>query len=209
MTGQFIVFEGGEGAGKSTQARMLADHLHDRGIAALLTREPGGTAGAEAIRELLLHPRDDGWSLESETLLFAAARSEHVRKVIRPALHRGEWVVCDRYLDSSRTYQGFAGDVPDDAILSLHEFGSGGLKADHTILLTLASEERERRLRKRDGATEDAISGRGDGYHARVAEGFNRLAYEDSSYIVVDGAGSPQDVHARTVELLEQRWNAG
>ena len=103
--GRFIAFEGGEGMGKSTQARLLADHLRKRGLGVELTREPGGTPGAEAIRTLLLDPPADGWTLEAEALLFAAARADHVARLIRPALGAGNWVVCDRFIDSSRAYQ--------------------------------------------------------------------------------------------------------
>src|SRR5918993_6119737 len=100
--GRFIAFEGGEGAGKSTQAGLLAEALRARGFEVLLTREPGGTPGAEAIRELLLHPPGAGWAAPAEALLFAAARSDHVEHTIRPAVEAGRWVVCDRFLDSSR-----------------------------------------------------------------------------------------------------------
>ncbi len=107
--GKFITLEGGEGAGKSTQARLLADALRARGLEAVVTREPGGTPGAEAIRHLLLDPHGADWSLRSEALLFAAARANHVEALIRPALDRGAWVVCDRYIDSTRAYQGGGG----------------------------------------------------------------------------------------------------
>ena len=117
MTGKFIAFEGGEGTGKSTQAKLLAEYLHGRGIACRLTREPGGTEGAEAIRELLLHPPGEGWGPRAEALLFAAARSDHVEKLIRPAVQSGEWVISDRYLDSSRAYQGGAGGITAAGLL--------------------------------------------------------------------------------------------
>ena len=111
--GYFIAFEGGEGAGKSTQARLLAEALRARGIDVLLTREPGGTPGAEAIRALLLDPPGDGWGAEAEALLFAAARADHVARAIRPALAAGRWVISDRFLDSSRAYQGGGGGLSD------------------------------------------------------------------------------------------------
>ncbi|HAG37830.1 MAG TPA: dTMP kinase, partial [Erythrobacter sp.] len=107
--GRFIAFEGGEGMGKSTQARLLADWLQRDGIKVELTREPGGTPGAEAIRNLLLSPPGEGWTPEAEALLFAAARADHVARRIRPALDAGSWVVCDRFIDSSRAYQAIAG----------------------------------------------------------------------------------------------------
>lgn len=101
-SGKFVALEGGEGAGKSTQARLLADALDRRGLDVVVTREPGGTAGAEQIRHLLLNLEGDGWGPRAEALLFAAARSDHVERLIRPALAAGKWVICDRYLDSSR-----------------------------------------------------------------------------------------------------------
>ena len=124
--GRFIAFEGGEGAGKSTQAKLLAEALRERGIEVLLTREPGGTPGAEAIRELLLHPPGEGWAPAAEALLFAAARSDHVERAIDPALERGAWVVCDRFVDSSRAYQGGGGGLSDADVLALHQVGSHG-----------------------------------------------------------------------------------
>ena len=133
-TGKFIAFEGGEGTGKSTQAKLLAEALQEEGIPSILTREPGGTIGAEAIRNLVLDPPGDGWNIEAEALLFAAARADHVSKKIIPALKSGTWVICDRFIDSSRAYQGAAGMLGDDAILRLHEIGSGGIRPDLVIL---------------------------------------------------------------------------
>ncbi len=112
--GKFIALEGGEGTGKSTQSRLLLSALEDRGIAAEATREPGGTPGAEAIRTLLLDPPGDGWGARAEALLFAAARADHVEKRIKPALAAGSWIVCDRFVDSSRAYQGGAGELGDE-----------------------------------------------------------------------------------------------
>jgi dTMP kinase len=132
--GRFIALEGGEGAGKSTQARLLAQALAARGIETVLTREPGGTPLAEAIRALLLG-EGEGPGLRAEALLFAAARSDHVARLIAPALDAGKWVVCDRFLDSSRAYQGGGGGLPDADILALHRIGSGGLLPDLAILV--------------------------------------------------------------------------
>jgi hypothetical protein len=124
--GRFIVFEGGEGAGKSTQARLLAQALAARGIRAVLTREPGGTPGAEAIRNLLLSTQGEGWGARAEALLFAAARADHVERLIRPTLARGEWVICDRFIDSSRAYQGGGNGLSDADVMTLHAIGSEG-----------------------------------------------------------------------------------
>ena len=132
--GRFISLEGGEGAGKSTQIRLLAEALEARGKHVVVTREPGGTEGAEAIRALLLSGGQDRWNDATEALLFAAARADHVAKLIRPALDRGDWVLCDRFVDSTRAYQGGAGGMADADILMLHQIGSGGLLPDRTLL---------------------------------------------------------------------------
>lgn len=198
--GRFIAFEGGEGAGKSTQARMLADALEARGIACVLTREPGGTPGAEAIRDLLLRPPGEGWGAEAEALLFAAARADHVARLIRPALALGKWVLCDRFLDSSRAYQGAAGALGDGEVRALHAIGSGGLLPDLTIVIAARSERRAERLRARDGDGSDAIGGRDAAYHARVDAAFREFAAaEPERFALIDGDGSIEDVHARVL----------
>lgn len=202
--GCFIALEGGEGAGKSTQARLLADALISRGIDVVLTREPGGTPGAEAIRELLLHPPGEGWEAEAEALLFAAARSDHVARLIRPSLDAGKWVICDRFVDSSRAYQGGAGGIGDEAVKTLHKIGSGGLRPDITILLTVDPAAVTRRLKARDGDRSDAIGGRSIAYHATVAETFTHIAAENTdAFATIDGSGSPNEVHARVFSAIE------
>lgn len=188
--GRFIAFEGGEGAGKSTQARLLAEALRERGLEVVLTREPGGTEGGEAIRELLLDPTGPGWEPEAEALLFAAARSDHVARLIRPALKRGAWVVCDRFIDSTRAYQGGGGGLSDEAILALHRIGSGGLLPDLTILLEAPPGEIAARLARRDGGESDRIGGREAEFHARVAQAFERFAEaEPLRFARIDGSG--------------------
>ncbi len=204
--GRFIALEGGEGSGKSTHARMLVESLAQRGIDAVLTREPGGTPGAEAIRELLLHPpggeADGGWNARAEALLFAAARSDHVDKLIRPALARGQWVVCDRFVDSSRAYQGGAGGLGDHAIVGLHEFGSEGFRPDLTVLIAVDPATARERLAHRDGDRTDAIGGRGAQYHAAVACTFAALAADERGFVTIDGTGSREEVHARVMAAL-------
>ncbi len=203
-TGKFIAFEGGEGTGKSTQTRMLAKALRDRGLVVEVSREPGGTPGAEAIRELLLHPPGDGWTAQSEALLFAAARADHVARLIRPALAKGTWIISDRFVDSSRAYQGGAGGLGDEAIQSLHQFGSNGLRPDCTILLEVDEHRLAERLAERDGGVSDAIGGRSAEYHAAVAKSFRELADADSDgFHVVDGMGTPDEVHDRIMDALE------
>jgi dTMP kinase len=189
--GRFIAFEGGEGAGKSTQARLLAEALRERGLEVVLTREPGGTEGAEAIRHLLLDPAGAGWEPEAEALLFAAARSDHVARLIRPALARGAWVICDRFVDSTRAYQGGGGGLTDADILTLHRVGSCGLLPDLTILLEASPEEIAVRLARRDGGENDRIGGREGEFHARVAQAFRRMAAaEPERFVVIDGSGA-------------------
>lgn len=196
--GKFIALEGGEGTGKSTQARLLADALEVLGHKVVTTREPGGTAGAEAIRSLLLDPPGEGWGPRAEALLFAAARSDHVEKLIRPALEAGSWVICDRFLDSSRAYQGGAGGLGDTAIMALHDLGSEALRPDLTVLIEVAPETVTSRLAERDQGVSDAIGGRAAQYHADVARAFGKLAAsEPDLFVTINGEGTPEEVHGR------------
>ena len=204
MSGRFIVFEGGEGVGKSTQSRLLAEALRGRGLEVVTTREPGGTPGAEAIRALLLDKDGPGWGTRAEALLFAAARADHVETLIRPALARGAWVVCDRYLDSSRAYQGGGSGLEDADILTLHRIGSDGLLPDCTVLLTLDPHEAAARVAKRDAGALDRIGGRAADYHARVAAAFQRYAAaEPGRFAVVAAEGAPGAVHARVLAAVD------
>ena len=202
MRGKFITLEGGEGVGKSTQARRLSQALEARGKEVLLTREPGGTSGAEAIRELLLSTTND-WSPRAESLLFAAARSDHVECAIEPALVSGKWVICDRFLDSSRAYQGGEGGLADAEIRELHTIGSGGLLPDLTILLQASSDEVRERLIARDGDTSDRIGGRSADYHRQVGERFRAFAASETDrFVIIDAIGSPEQVHQRVMHAL-------
>ncbi|MEX0342613.1 MAG: dTMP kinase [Erythrobacter sp.] len=204
--GRFIVFEGGEGMGKSTQAKLLAEYLRTQGLSVEQTREPGGTPGAEAIRELLLAPPGEGWTLEAEALLFAAARADHVARKIRPALDSGAWVICDRFLDSSRAYQGIAGGLGDATVKALHATGSGGLLPDLTIVIDVPIADVEVRLSERDGADSDAIGGRAADYHASVNAAFLTFAgTEPDRFAVIDGSGSMEAVHQRIREVVSNR----
>lgn len=135
--GRFISLEGGEGAGKSTQLNALATALRARGLDVLETREPGGSAGAEAIRQQLLTGSDEKWSAEAEALLFAAARADHVAKTIRPALEAGRWVLADRFVDSSLAYQGGAGGLGIEAVRAINAFAIGDCFPERTLISTL------------------------------------------------------------------------
>ncbi|MPS69323.1 MULTISPECIES: dTMP kinase [Novosphingobium] len=201
--GKFIALEGGEGAGKSTQSRLLAEALRARGLDVVTTREPGGTGGAEAIRELLLHGDGDGWGARAEALLFAAARSDHVEKLIRPALDRGAWVVCDRFLDSSRAYQGGGGGLSDGDIRTLHAIGSEGMLPDLTVLIEVSPAVAAKRLALRDVDGTDRIGGREATYHARVAQAFARFAEgEPARFARIDGDGTPEETRDRVLAAL-------
>ncbi|WP_062765003.1 dTMP kinase [Sphingopyxis terrae] len=176
MRGRFITLEGGEGVGKSTQIRALAAALAERGIDVVATREPGGSTGAEAIRALLMEGDDDRWDARSEALLFAAARADHVARTIRPALERGAWVLCDRFVDSTRAYQGAGGGITDADIMMLHGFGSLGLLPDRTFLLTVSAAEARRRLAARDAGGADRMGSKPADYQARLAARFAEIA---------------------------------
>lgn len=207
MRGKFIALEGGEGTGKSTQARKLAEALENAGHEVVTTREPGGTPGAEAIRSLLLDPPGEGWGPKAEALLFAAARSDHVEKLILPSLEAGRWVVCDRFVDSSRAYQGFAGQLGDDKVRALHSVGSDGVRPDLVILIDVSPDEIARRLEVRDAGGSDAIGGRSAEYHARVAEAFRQMVQQDAAgFVVVDGNAGEETVHARILEAISGRF---
>lgn len=204
MTGRFVTLEGGEGVGKSTQLKALAAALRARSVEVVETREPGGSPGAEAIRKLLLDGTEERWLPEAEALLFAAARSDHVARTIRPALDAGKWVLCDRFLDSSIAYQGGAGGLGEDAIRALHDVGSGGFLPDRTLLLRLDEDEAARRAATRDKGRADLIGARAEAYHRAVVAAFDRLAVQEPGrFRFVDAAGAPDEVTARLFAALE------
>lgn len=202
MRGRFLSLEGGEGVGKSTQARRLAAALEARGIHVVLTREPGGTEGAEGIRSLLMQGEVTRWSAHAEALLFAAARADHVEKLIRPAVEAGSWVLCDRYVDSNRAYQG-AQDIDDAAILALHGFGSKGLLPDRTLVLDLPDGQGHARSMERDGGAADRFGARGPQFHAAVAAQFRRIAQGEPDRVrLIDASGSVDDVTASLIAAI-------
>ena len=200
--GRFITLEGGEGAGKSTQLRALAHAIRAMGLEVVETREPGGSDGAEAIRTLLLTGGADRWSPRAEALLFAAARADHVEKTIRPALARGAWVLSDRFLDSSRAYQG-QGDLSDTDIVTLHRIGSDGFLPDRTLILTLAEEQAADRARTRDGDAADRIGGRDGAFHRAVGDAFRRFAATERERVhAVDASGPVEQVTDRLLAAI-------
>jgi dTMP kinase len=200
--GRFISLEGGEGVGKSTQAKALAAAIEARGHETVLTREPGGSPGAEAIRALLLGGEKDRWGPRAEALLFAAARSDHLEKTIQPALARGAWVVCDRFVDSSVAYQGADG-LGDEAIMALHGVGSAGLLPDRTLLLALPMEAAMSREGARDQGKADRFGMRDTAYRESVAKNFLQMAMADNvRWRIVDAGGAAEDVTARLMAAL-------
>lgn len=204
MSGRFITLEGGEGAGKSTQLKALAQALAARGMELVTTREPGGSTGAEAIRELLLKGESDRWCPRAEALLFAAARADHVEKTIRPALAAGKWVLCDRFLDSSRAYQSEGSGLEDADILALHRFGSEGLLPDRTLVLQLPGKEAEARAKARDGGASDRFGARDKAFHRKVADAFARYAREEPDrFRLVDASGDAATVTVRLMDALQ------
>ncbi len=170
----------------------------------IITREPGGTPGAEAIRDLLMTGGVDRWSARVEALLFAAARADHVERVIRPAVERGDWVICDRFIDSTRAYQGGAGGLSDAEIMALHGVGSGGLLPDRTLLLALAQDEASERARVRDGGDNDRFAEKSADYHRRLGAAFERLATaEPERFRRIDADGSIDAVSDRLFATLD------
>jgi dTMP kinase len=201
--GKFLSIEGGEGAGKSTQVRRLADELRARGLDVIVTREPGGSEGGEAIRDLLMQGEVKRWSSHTEALLFAAARADHVEKVIQPALGIGTWVISDRFIDSSRAYQGVAGGIDDAAVLALHGFGSRGLLPDRTLVLEVPPEIGAERAAARDGAAADRFAARERAFHDDVAAAFRRFAAAEPDRVrLIDAGGDVDTVAAGVTEAI-------
>lgn len=201
--GRFLSVEGGEGAGKSTQVRRLAEALRNRGLDVVVTREPGGSEGAEAIRDLLMQGEVKRWSAHTEALLFAAARADHVEKVIQPALGIGTWVVSDRFVDSSRAYQGVAGGIDDAAVLALHAFGSRGLLPDRTLVLEVPPEIGAGRAAARDGAAADRFAARERAFHDDVAAAFRRFAAAEPDRVrLIDASGDVDTVSAAMLAAI-------
>ena len=203
--GRFITFEGGEGAGKSTQLERLAGRLQDAGLEVVATREPGGSPGAEAIRDLVLNGAADRWSPVTETLLMYAARRDHVERVIRPALARGAWVVCDRFADSTRAYQGAAGGTDPELIAALERFILDGVRPDLTLVFDFPPEAGLARAAARPGA-EMRFESKGMAFHERLRAGFLAIAHaEPERCALIDAAGSVETVEAAVWRAVQDR----
>jgi dTMP kinase len=203
--GRFITFEGGEGGGKSTQIRLLAERLGADGREVVLTREPGGAPGAEALRKLLLEGEVDRWSPLSETLLMYAARNDHLERLIRPALARGAIVLCDRFADSTRAYQGAAGGVDPAFIAALEQQVLGDTRPDLTLILDLPVDEGLARAAARPGA-EVRFESKGKAFHERLRQAFLEIARaEPARCAVIPASGAREAVAAAIWGVVQER----
>lgn len=205
--GRFITLEGGEGSGKTTQIRLLQAAFDAAGINTLFTREPGGTDGAVQIRALLLRADSESWDDVAELLLFYAARREHVVKRVRPALAEGRHVICDRFSDSSRIYQGVARGLGDDFVLSLHRLTIGDFQPDLTLWLDVDVEAGLNRTQGREiGAEETRFENQQRSFHHRVREGFTRLAEREPQRVAkIDAQRSIAEVHGDIIAAVNSR----
>ena len=200
MRGRFITFEGGEGSGKSTHAALLTKHLEHLDIGVVLTREPGGSAGAEIIRHILLSGIAKPLGAETEAILFAAARDDHVRKTIRPALLAGKWVICDRFIDSTRVYQGALGKVDAVLIRSLERVTVGAAMPDLTFLLDVpANVGLARAKRRRGGSSTDRFEAESVEFHETLRRAYLALAESEPKRCVVIDGRAPRDIVAKRI----------
>lgn len=209
--GHFITFEGGEGAGKSTQIRLLADRLDAAQRRLLVTREPGGSPGAEIIRHVVLSGMGKLLGAEAETLLFAAARDDHVHTVIKPALEQGIWVLCDRFSDSTRAYQGSLGQVDPRLMKAMQRVTIGGLRPDLTFILDLPVETGVQRANLRRGsAAPDRFEGEDIRFHRQLREAFRQIAAEEPERCALINADAETGVVGERIwtTLLERLLSA-
>ena len=201
MRGRFITFEGGEGTGKSTQAALLASRIKTFGIGTMLTREPGGSPGAEIMRYILLSGAVRPLGANAEAVLFAAARDDHLTTLIRPALEQGKWVVCDRFADSTRIYQGVAGKVDPMAIRAMERIIVGETKPDLTLILDVPVKEGMKRAAARRGKGDaDRFEAEELAFHEKLRDGFLTLSASESQRCVLIDATLPKE------EVAEQIW---
>ena len=210
LRGRFITFEGGEGSGKSTQIRKLAERLDTAKLRAIVTREPGGSPGAEIIRHLVLSGMGKLLGPEAETLLFAAARDDHVRTVILPALNQGIWVLCDRFFDSTRAYQGQLGQVSPGLVNAMQRVTIGDLKPDLTFILDVPVEVGlQRAALRRGNATADRFEAEGIKFHQDLRDAYRRIAADDPQRcVLIDATADPDTVAARIWAALREHLRA-
>jgi dTMP kinase len=203
--GRFITFEGGEGSGKSTQMRLLADALREHGLPVITTREPGGAIGAEQIRHLLVEGEPGRWDPMTEALLHFAARRDHVVRTIWPALAEGQWVLCDRFADSTLAYQGYGHGLPIHAIEQLYDMTVGGFAPDLTLILDLPVEEGLRRAAGRGGG-EDRYERMGTAFHQRLRQGFQEIArHHPRRCVLLSATATVEEVQAKVITAVRER----
>jgi dTMP kinase len=207
MRGRFISFEGGEGAGKSTQAELLAQRLRELAINVVVTREPGGSVGAEIIRHILLSGGAKPFGADAEAVLFAAARADHVTNTIRPALARGDWVVCDRFIDSTRAYQGAVGQVDARIINALERLTVGETIPALTLLLDLPPRVGlERAAARRRGEAADRFEQESPDFHATLRRAYREIAQSDPERCVVIDSRAPKNLVSEEIwKIVQQR----
>ena len=204
--GRFITLEGGEGAGKSTQARRLTERLSALGVTVVSTREPGGTPGAEALRGMLVAGGTDRWSPVAEALLMNAARSDHLDRVIRPALARGDWVVCDRFADSTRAYQGAGGGVDPEFVEALERGVVGADMPDLTLIFDLPAETGLARATARDAQAQGRFEAKGLAFHAALRDEFLVIANgEERRCALIDATADIEDVASQVWTAVSER----
>lgn len=207
--GRFITLEGGEGVGKSTLAAALAAKLGERGLTVVRTREPGGSPGAEVLRGVILNPPSEvigGWLPTAEAFLFYAARSDHLERTIRPALNRGDWVICDRFSDSTRAYQVVAGGLAPEHFDALENVCVGPTSPDLTLVLDLPIAIARTRMKAR-AVTEDAIEARGAAYHEAVHRAFLNIARANPQRcVVLDASSEPASLAVLAMNEIQRRF---
>lgn len=204
MKGYFITFEGVEGAGKSTQAKLLYQYLIDNGKEAILTKEPGGTKTGQKIRQILLEKTDEIFPPVAELMLYEADRNFHIHNLIKPSLQQGRYIICDRFTDSTLAYQGYARGLNINLIKQLNEIATEGIKPDITFLIDIPVEEglkRIKQIRQADRIEDEDIQ-----FHKRLREGFLKIAENEKDRIVVlDGLETPDNIFKKVIEILKNR----
>jgi len=203
--GKFITLEGGDGSGKSTQARLLSEFIAEKSIDTLLTREPGGAPGADEIRELILTGEPDRWDAIGETLLFYASRRNHLRLTVWPALEKGQWVISDRFADSTMAYQGYGNQLGEDVVQQVHDFAVGKFKPDLTFIFDMPAEEGLRRTDDRLH-NEDRFEKMDIAFHERLRDGFLDIARKNPDRCVVIDATKPiEAIQAELRRVIQER----
>ena len=204
MKGYFITFEGVEGAGKSTQAKLLYQYLIDNGKEAILTKEPGGTKTGQKIRQILLEKTDEIFPPVAELMLYEADRNFHIHNLIKPSLQQGKYIICDRFTDSTLAYQGYARGLNINLIKQLNEIATEGIKPDITFLIDIPVEEGLKRIKQTRQA--DRIEDEDIQFHKRLREGFLKIAENEKDRIVVlDGLETPDNIFKKVIEILKNR----